>query len=331
MANAEVAYIDGAYETTELGQALYDYPGGPDGTLPLKYGDIIEIISKASDEWWTGFNRETKEQGHFPANYVGPYYAVEVAETENKPLPVAPKNEVKTETKAETKVETKNTNLTKEQSVLASGPPKMALPQPRKQEPKVELPERPNIALPTTPSNVTNSTSPVILPGPPKLELPKPPQQAQKQELSKSNSPVLSGPPKFELPKPPPQQELPKTPPQQELPKPPNMVLPTPPAMALPSTPTSKSTEAKVDLNDMYSDNPLDVTLKLKNVNPDESEDTTATTPSTSDSSDNANYMSGDYKSNNPNKIQIGRFGEKKKPDYKIEEKKEGRWSIWKR
>ncbi|CAO1635523.1 unnamed protein product [Sympodiomycopsis kandeliae] len=51
-------------------QWAFEANGGPD-ELKFKEGDIIEIVERNDDNWWTG--KLNGKQGLFPANYVEPY------------------------------------------------------------------------------------------------------------------------------------------------------------------------------------------------------------------------------------------------------------------
>jgi hypothetical protein len=48
--------------------ALFDFEGSEEADLGFQTGDKIEIISKASSEWWNG--RVNGREGNFPSNYV---------------------------------------------------------------------------------------------------------------------------------------------------------------------------------------------------------------------------------------------------------------------
>jgi hypothetical protein len=47
---------------------LYDYRAQEADELTLAVGDVITIVSKDSEGWWTGLSKGKK--GLFPANYV---------------------------------------------------------------------------------------------------------------------------------------------------------------------------------------------------------------------------------------------------------------------
>ncbi|KAK3823447.1 MAG: hypothetical protein J3Q66DRAFT_143193 [Benniella sp.] len=92
-------------------QALFDFAGEDEGDLPLKVGDIINVIEYLNDDWWRGILRN--DVGIFPTAYVqellppadGKYPTISVAVRETgdgpfvgsqgdasnqKPLPTAP-------------------------------------------------------------------------------------------------------------------------------------------------------------------------------------------------------------------------------------------------
>ncbi|KAL1410620.1 hypothetical protein Q8F55_004637 [Vanrija albida] len=49
-------------------QALYDYEGGDDTDLPVSENQVVTIIAKTSDDWWTC--EADGKQGLVPANYL---------------------------------------------------------------------------------------------------------------------------------------------------------------------------------------------------------------------------------------------------------------------
>jgi hypothetical protein len=51
----------------EFAVAIYDYDTSEEGELNMKEGDLIEIVSKGDDGWWTGVLNGAK--GTFPSNY----------------------------------------------------------------------------------------------------------------------------------------------------------------------------------------------------------------------------------------------------------------------
>jgi hypothetical protein len=51
--------------------ALYDFEATEDNELTFAEGDtIVQVDDQISDDWWSGTNARTGEQGLFPANYV---------------------------------------------------------------------------------------------------------------------------------------------------------------------------------------------------------------------------------------------------------------------
>ncbi len=50
--------------------ALYDFTAENEGELSLAKGDVIRVLSKIDDGWWTGEIEGTSRSGMFPANYV---------------------------------------------------------------------------------------------------------------------------------------------------------------------------------------------------------------------------------------------------------------------
>lgn len=43
--------------------ALYDYDAAEDNELSFKEGDLIVGIESVSEEWWSGFTLQTREEG----------------------------------------------------------------------------------------------------------------------------------------------------------------------------------------------------------------------------------------------------------------------------
>ena len=50
---------------------MYDFEASEENELSFVEGDrIVEVDDKLSDDWWSGVNERTGEQGLFPSNYV---------------------------------------------------------------------------------------------------------------------------------------------------------------------------------------------------------------------------------------------------------------------
>jgi hypothetical protein len=47
---------------------IYDYDSGEAGDLKITEGDVVLIIDRSSDDWWTG--EVNGKKGLFPASYV---------------------------------------------------------------------------------------------------------------------------------------------------------------------------------------------------------------------------------------------------------------------
>jgi len=55
-----------------LVKTVYDFPGKDEEDLPFRKGEILEIINKQEEQWWTAKNDEGR-QGSIPVNYVTAY------------------------------------------------------------------------------------------------------------------------------------------------------------------------------------------------------------------------------------------------------------------
>jgi hypothetical protein len=51
-----------------IAKALYNFDGERDTDLSLQVGDLVTVLKRGEDEWWTG--RVGRREGEFPANYV---------------------------------------------------------------------------------------------------------------------------------------------------------------------------------------------------------------------------------------------------------------------
>jgi SH3 domain-containing YSC84-like protein 1 len=51
-----------------IAKALYKFSGERDTDLSLEVGDLVTVLKRGEDEWWTG--RVGRREGDFPANYV---------------------------------------------------------------------------------------------------------------------------------------------------------------------------------------------------------------------------------------------------------------------
>ncbi|KAH8917352.1 DUF500-domain-containing protein [Atractiella rhizophila] len=57
----------GSWKSGKMAIALFDFAGVEAGDLSFKKGDVIEVVEKGDEEWWTGKVGERK--GIFPKNY----------------------------------------------------------------------------------------------------------------------------------------------------------------------------------------------------------------------------------------------------------------------
>lgn len=61
--------IGGPEENLEYVRTLYDFPGNDDEDLPFKKGEILVILDKPEDQWWSAKSKEGRV-GMIPVPYV---------------------------------------------------------------------------------------------------------------------------------------------------------------------------------------------------------------------------------------------------------------------
>ncbi|TPX22183.1 class II myosin [Coccidioides immitis] len=67
----------------DTAKALYDFDSGRSNELPLRKGEIVQVVTKESNGWWLCMNLETSAQGWAPEAYLEPI----VAKTPSLPPP----------------------------------------------------------------------------------------------------------------------------------------------------------------------------------------------------------------------------------------------------
>ncbi|KAL3841493.1 hypothetical protein ACJMK2_019631 [Sinanodonta woodiana] len=81
------ALVKVAPKTTEKVIAKYDFPGRDPEDLPFKKGEILEVVIKDEEKWWTCRNKAGRE-GQVPVPYVQKYD--EPKESKPSPIPFPP-------------------------------------------------------------------------------------------------------------------------------------------------------------------------------------------------------------------------------------------------
>ncbi|XP_065217843.1 adapter molecule Crk [Planococcus citri] len=85
-----------ALRTSQTVIAKYDFNGNDPDDLPFRKGDVLTIVSKDEEQWWTAKNSQGKT-GSIPVPYVqryeGPMQVAELRETTIQTAPVIPVSE----------------------------------------------------------------------------------------------------------------------------------------------------------------------------------------------------------------------------------------------
>lgn len=59
-------------EEAEFVRALFDFPGNDEEDLPFRTGDVLRVLEKPEDQWWSASNQEGRV-GMIPVPYVEKY------------------------------------------------------------------------------------------------------------------------------------------------------------------------------------------------------------------------------------------------------------------
>lgn len=59
-------------DEVEYVRALFDFPGNDDEDLPFRKGDVLRVIEKPEEQWWSAANQDGR-QGMIPVPYVERY------------------------------------------------------------------------------------------------------------------------------------------------------------------------------------------------------------------------------------------------------------------
>ncbi|KAL2094948.1 hypothetical protein ACEWY4_009667 [Coilia grayii] len=71
-ASAAAAGAPSRPDEVEYVRALFDFPGNDDEDLPFRKGDVLRVIEKPEEQWWSAANQDGR-QGMIPVPYVERY------------------------------------------------------------------------------------------------------------------------------------------------------------------------------------------------------------------------------------------------------------------